>query len=141
MPSRYRGDKLMIDAVFGTDEDSEYARRKVREGLVDSVSIAFLGKRWETRKDIKTLVDGELLSVDLVSVPSNSDARILSARSLGLALREVTADARADALLALAAVEIAEAKMFLAAGCRGPQRRRVDSQIQSILTAPSRRSY
>ena len=83
--------------------------------------------------------------MDLVSVPANSDARILSARSLGLAMREVTADARADAradaLLALVALDIAEAKAFLAGGCRGPRRRRVDSQIRSILTAPSRRSY
>lgn len=84
---------------------------------------------------------GELFACDIVSVPSQADARILSSRSLTLAMRQVTADARADALLALMAVEVAEARALLAGGYRGQHRRRIDAQIRSILTAPSRRSY
>jgi HK97 family phage prohead protease len=110
---RYERDQLLIDATFGTDPDSQYARRKVQEGLIAAVSIAFLGKRWETRAGIKTLVEGELLSVDLVSVPSNSDARILSARSLTHGVRERALDLEADVLVTLARAEIAEAKALL----------------------------
>src|SRR4051794_33297696 len=38
----YVGNRLMIDARFGSDEKAQQARRKVAEGLIDSVSIVFL---------------------------------------------------------------------------------------------------
>lgn len=132
----YRGTRLMIDGVFGTDDLSQNVRRKVAEGLIDSVSVVFRPLEKRDVKGVPTVFRAELLACDFVSIPSQPDARILSSRSLKLALRETTADARADALLALVAADIAEAKAFMAGGYRGQHRRRVDSELHSILTAP-----
>jgi hypothetical protein len=139
----YSGPRLMIDATFDSGPLGQEARRKVAEGMVDSVSIVFLGEKWETVKGVRTLTKGELLACDLVSVPSQREARILTARSFDLASHAVT-EARTDALVALAQAEIAEAKSLLRStshlvGPRrsGPTRRDVDAKIRSILSAPS----
>lgn len=115
----YEGGRLMIEARFGSDPAAQEARRKVAEGMIDSVSIVFLGEQWENVKGVKTLRKGELLACDLVSVPSQRDARILAARSLAF---EAVNDLHADALLALARAELAEAKSVLARPATKPTR-------------------
>jgi HK97 family phage prohead protease len=132
----YRDGRLMIDAVFGSDAAAQVVRQKVSEGLIDSVSIVFLGERWEDRKGVRTLTRGELLACDLVSVPSNRDARVLAARSLRWATSQVTADARAAALLALAEAEIADARRVLKSTPSGSTRRMVDQMIRNALRSP-----
>lgn len=132
----YRDGRLMIDAVFGSDTAAQGVRQKVSEGLIDSVSIVFMGERWEDRKGIRTLTRGELLACDLVSVPSNRDARVLAARSLRWATNQTTADARAVALLALVEVEIAEARRVLKSTQPGSARRMVDQMIRNELRSP-----
>lgn len=137
----YRGNQLLIDAVFGSDSGAQEARRKVAEGLVDSVSIVFLASEKRDVKGVPTVFKGELLACDLVSIPANSEARILSSRSLYRAMSPTTADARTEALLALAVVELAEAKNLLRSMPRtaGRNRRLVDAEIRSILSAPTPR--
>lgn len=129
----YRGGQLLIDATFGSDEHAQSARRKVADGLIRSVSVVFLAHEKRAVKGVPTVFRGELLACDLVSIPANAEARILSARSLRRALNYSTADARADALLALAEVELAEAKSLLGATGAGPARLSVDAQVRSIL--------
>ena len=131
--------RLMINASFGSGPGAQEARQKVAEGLVDSVSIVFLPRRWEDRDGVRTLVAGELLACDLVSVPSNRDARILAARSFGAysARGRLLAEAQAEALLALAEVEIAEARAVLRSyGARspGPVSRRVAADLRLVLS-------
>lgn len=140
----YQGGRLMIDATFGSDEHAQAARLKVAEGLIDSVSVVFLPIEKREVKGVPTIFAAELLSVDLVSIPSNRDARILSSRSLRSALSLTTADARSEALLALAEVELADAKSVLRMARsvpRGPGRlrRQTDAEIRSILSAPDPR--
>lgn len=108
----YRGDSLMIDVTFDSSEKAQELRRKVVSGLVDSMSIVFKGT-WKTIDGVRTCVSGELLAVDLVSIPSQPDARILAARGWGRG-PATTDEARAEAVLALARAEIATAKAFLA---------------------------
>ena len=129
----YRDGRPIIDAVFGSDTAAQVVRQKVGEGLIDSVSIVFLGERWEDPKEVRTPTRGELLACDLVSVPSNRDARVLAARSLRWATNQVTADARAVALLALAEVEIAEARRVLKSTPYGGSRRLIDQMIRNAL--------
>ena len=140
----YSGGRLMIDATFGSDEHAQAARLKVAEGLIDSVSVVFLPTEKRDVKGVPTIYRAELLAVDLVSIPSNRDARILSSRSLRSAMSLTTADARADALLALVQVELADAKAVLKAAQsvpRGPgrHRRQIAAELRSILSAPTPR--
>lgn len=129
----YEGRRLMVDVTLASTADAQLVRQKVADGVLDSVSIVFLGQKWENREGVRTCVKGELLAVDVVSVPAQPNARILSARSLRMAMREITAEARAEALLALVAAEVAESKAFLLRHGRGHTRHRVDAEIRSIL--------
>ena len=117
-----RGDELRVDAAFGSTADAQLVRAKVKDGTLDSLSIVFIGKVWEDIDGVRTCVKGELLAADIVSVPSNRGARILSMRSYSPA-SEAAREAVADALLALARSEIAECKA-LGVGASGRHRRR-----------------
>lgn len=37
----------MIDARFASTNDSQDVRRKVAEGVIDNISIVFLGHEWK----------------------------------------------------------------------------------------------
>ena len=139
----YDLDRLMIDAVFASTGDAQEVRQKVAEGVLDSLSIVFIGKEWRDIDGVRTCVKGELLAADLVSVPSNSRARVLSVRSLrpggyGDAARELIAEsvldmARAEAVLAK--------KMLSATDSRGQARRQVDDMLAEIGENRSARDY
>ena len=57
-------------------------RTKVRDGVIDSMSICFRAIRWEVIDGIRTCTSAELLEVSFVSVPSNPGARVLTLRSM-----------------------------------------------------------
>ena len=76
----YSGDKLYVDVALASTPDAQTIRDKLREGILNTVSIAFMGQQWETIAGQRTLIRGELLAVDLVSVPSNRDATVVSVR-------------------------------------------------------------
>lgn len=132
----YQGDRLMIEATFGSTALSQEARTMVKDGLLADVSIVFRAAKRENVRGVVTVTSGELLAVDLVTMPSNRDARVLSARSLGYGARSVTRRYVAEALLALADAEIADARAVLvmsaAVDRRGRQRRRTDSFIRTL---------
>ncbi len=133
----YQGGRLMIEARFASTTAAQEARTLVTEGILDSVSVVFYAAKKEQRAGVPTIVTGELLAVDLVSIPSNRDALVMSSRSYTSDARSIAAQARsvsADALLALARVEIREARRLLAKTGPGPQRQRVDTLIRDTLT-------
>lgn len=128
-----RGDELRMDATFGSTPDAQLVRAKVKDETLSALSIVFLGKVWKDIDGVRTCVKGELLAADIVSVPSNRGARILSMRSYSTATTDAAREAVADALLALARSEIAACKA-LGVGTVGRHRRRVDTMIRSALT-------
>lgn len=132
----YRLDALMIDATFAGTPDAQQVRAKIADGTLDSLSIVFRGIKWEQVAGVRTCVAGELLACDVVAVPSNAGARVLSSRSWGVSPSEAVRDAVADALLVLARGQVAELK---AAGFgRGLHRRQVDSLLaEALRTEPS----
>ena len=130
----YRGDKLMIDATFTATGDAQDVRTKIRDGVLDSMSIVFRGIRWEEIDGVRTCVKGELLAADVVSVPSLPSARILSMRSLNQTVIEHARDAAADALLTLARAQVAECKSEgYATSARGLHRRHADDLLREAL--------
>ena len=106
-------DDLRIDAAFASTTDAQDVRQKVADGVIDSMSIVFRGQDWEDIDGVRTCVRGELLAADLVSIPSNARARILTMRSLQQATIEQARQATIDATLALARAQIADAKRLL----------------------------
>lgn len=128
----YQDGLLMLDAKFDAGSEAQEIRRKVIDGTLDSLSIVFLGTEWDESSGTRTLVKGQLLAVDLVSIPSNSGARILSMRSVQGSYREMVREVTADALLTLARAEIADAKR-LGYGRAGPTRRKVDAALHDVL--------
>lgn len=119
----YSGDKLMIDVRLASTPDAQVVRQKLADEIIDSVSIVFLGETWETVDGVKTLVRGELLACDIVSVPSQPNARVLSSRALKIASREMVNQVVADAILTVARLEIDEAKAVLAGADKQANRR------------------
>lgn len=128
----YVGDQLRIDATFGTDDDAQLARRKVSEGLVGAVSVVFLPSEKRDVKGVPTVFSADLMAVDLVSIPSNSDARILASRSFNPTRGAATAYARKAALMAIVDVELDEARRTLKSAQRN-EVARTKSEIRAFL--------
>ena len=74
------GGRLVIDATFASTPDAQAVRQKVLDGVLDTVSVAFNATR-KSVTGVTHITSGELLSVDLVTIPSNRSARVLSVRS------------------------------------------------------------
>ena len=130
----YQDGMLMLDARFASTPDAQEVRAKVVDGTLDSLSIVFLGTEWDESSGTRTLVNGELLAADIVSIPSNRGARILSMRSVqGNPYVALLREASADALLTLARAEIAELKRLGYVRSSGSQRRKVDAAIQNLV--------
>jgi HK97 family phage prohead protease len=124
----YQHSDLVIDAVFSRSAEAQQVRRKVQEGTLSDVSVAFRALEWANVHGVRTLVSGDLLSVDIVSVPSNASARMVSVRGFGVPSR---GDFRAEAdrtinaaRLQLAMMDLREAERFLRTLSRPPSRLR-----------------
>lgn len=134
----YSGGDLHINAMLASTDDAQVVRQKLAEGVLDSISVVFLGHEWEQRAGVRTCVRAELLAADVVSVPSQSAARVLSVRGydnaaalLGKA-RRLSDEAR----MATARADLAEAKRLLAAldrpARRGTHRAQVDAYLRNL---------
>ena len=44
----YSGDKLFVDVALASTADAQVIRDKLHEGVLSTVSIAFLGELWDT---------------------------------------------------------------------------------------------
>lgn len=129
----YVGDQLRIDATFSNTPEAQSARQKAADGVLDSMSIVFRGEQWRQVDGVRTCVKGELFAVDLVTIPSNRDARLLSVR--GYTPSAPVSEARravADALLELAREELKDAGRVLRDGRNGPLRQRIDRLVRDF---------
>lgn len=79
----YVGNDLHVNVQLASTPDAQLVRTKLAEGVLNSVSVAFLGVTWEQRAGVRTCIRAELIAVDVVSVPSNRDAAVLSVRGGG----------------------------------------------------------
>jgi HK97 family phage prohead protease len=79
---RYQGGKLIIDGVFAGTELAASTRQLVLDGTLNTMSVVFIGSQRKTIDQVPTITRAELVAVDFVSIPSNRDAVVLSARSL-----------------------------------------------------------
>lgn len=129
----YSGNQLLVDVKFASTPDAQQVRAKVKDRTLDSLSIVFRGQQWEQVDGVRTCTRGELLAVDIVSVPSNVGARVLSMRSMGGDVREQARHVTADALLALARGQVAECKSAGLYRGRGRTRRTVDDLLREAL--------
>ena len=77
----YVGNDLHIDCTLASTLDAQTVRTKLAEGVLDSISVVFIAQQWEQRAGVRTCVKAELLAADVVSVPSQSAARVLSVRN------------------------------------------------------------
>lgn len=107
---RYEGRVLMIDVQFASTPYAQELRTLVQEGVLRHMSVVFRVLKRELVDGIPTVTAAELLAVDLVTVPSNPEAEVLAVRAMSSA----TAEARAVAVAATAALEIASARVLLA---------------------------
>lgn len=136
----YVGDQLRIDGTFSSTPEAQSARQKAAEGVLDSMSIVFRAKEWRTVGGVRTCVDGELLAADLVTVPSQPEARVLSVRGFGGSA--TIPEARrviASALLELARSEIKTAQCVLAESGATSARDRVDRALHEPSPQSARR--
>lgn len=82
----YVGDQLIARGRYGSDPDSQVIRQKVNDRLIRTMSVGFMDA---TRKNVDGtphITKGELLEASFVSVPSNRQAVILSAKSAAAAV-------------------------------------------------------
>lgn len=77
----YEGDQLKARGYFSSDADSQVVRGKVREGIVRTMSVGFMDATRKSVDGTPHITQGELLEASFVSVPSNREATILSAKS------------------------------------------------------------
>jgi hypothetical protein len=113
VPTYDRQGRLIINALFASTPDPQSVPQKVLDGIIDSVSVAFFNANRKDVNGITHITSGELLSVDLVTIPSNRSARILSSRAYNPKGRDVVSQARWEALLAQIDVELADARAVL----------------------------
>lgn len=128
----YRNGKLWIDATFASTPTAQEVRQKVLDGVLDTVSVAFFNAKKKVVDGVTHITHGELLSVDLVTIPSNRGARVMSARSFGPTAREQIAQARGAALLALVEAELADARRALKAA-RSAEAASIRADVRTFL--------
>ena len=129
----YVGPDLHIDVALASTLDAQTVRTKLAEKVLDSISVVFMGQEWEQRQGVRTLVRGELLAADVVSVPSQSAARVLSVRGYSGGAAAERAEARralADMKMALMRLDLQEAQRFIAELARPASH---GAQVRDIL--------
>lgn len=120
--------RLMIDAAFASTPKAQEVRSLIREGHVNSVSVAFMTDR--SKKD--GTPRRELLNAGVVAIPSNRDAVILSAKEFASLRQEIEVN---DPTANVAAAVEHMGRYAAKAGARNSQ---ADSKmIQAIHDAAS----
>lgn len=134
----YVGSELHIDATLASTADAQLVRTKLAEGVLVHVSVVFRGLEWQQIDGARTCVRGELLACDVVSIPSNREARVLTVRGYDLRPKvpgRVAYDL-AQARKAMVAYDLAEARRILATypdrPATGSLRRRVDDMLKNL---------
>ena len=98
--------------------------------------MVFLGKEWEQRAGVRTCVRAELLAADIVSIPSQSEARVLSVRGYTDTPAALFAKARSltdAARTALMRADLAAAERLLATLDPSPHQGPARTQVETFL--------
>jgi hypothetical protein len=75
---------LVVEGKFSAIAEAQRTRQLVVEGVLASMSVAFHAPtRRKDAQGVTHITSAELLSADFVSVPSNRDALVTSARGFG----------------------------------------------------------
>ncbi len=75
---RIEDGKLVFNAIFSkATEKAKEAYELVREGILNSFSVGFIPRDWDS-KDSKIITKAELLEISLVPVPANPEAIVLA---------------------------------------------------------------
>lgn len=101
----YRDGVLWVEGKFSASPQGQQLRAMVNEGTIDAMSVMFHNPERKMIQGVRTIVSAELLAVDFVSIPSNRDALVLSARSAAPAL---TARSAVDVIIAAAEASVHE---------------------------------
>lgn len=79
----YDGDILKASGTFASTPYAQTVRTMVLEGHLRTMSVGFMSPRVEMREGKRTVVSAELLEGSFVTVPSNRDALVDSAKQYG----------------------------------------------------------
>lgn len=80
----YEDDRLIVRGRFASTALGQETRTLVKEGHIDTTSIAFTKARREDDDDgVPHITSGELLNFAFVSIPANPNATVLAAKSAG----------------------------------------------------------
>ena len=77
----YDGDVLRVKGTFSSIPRAQEVRTLVREGHIRTTSVAFMGAQREEKDGVDHITKAELLNGAFVSIPSNRDALVLSAKA------------------------------------------------------------
>lgn len=76
------GDKLMFEAKISESTSGEDIYTKLKEGILDQVSIGFSFGKQEFRKDgVRIIKEVELREISIVPIPANPGANILEVKN------------------------------------------------------------
>jgi hypothetical protein len=127
----------MVDGRFSSLPLAQQARQMVKDGVLDSMSVAFIGTdRQADRDGVVHIRSAELIAVDWVTVPSNREAQVVSVRGLRAGRGRGTGWAQHMAAKAL--IDQLEAELYVAdAAARGrydlPAARRDLAELHSFM--------
>ena len=77
----YDGDVLRVKGTFSSIPRAQEVRTLVREGHIKTTSVAFMGAQREEKDGVNHIVKAELLNGAFVSIPSNRESVVLSAKA------------------------------------------------------------
>ena len=77
----YDGDVLRVKGTFSSIPRAQEVRMLVREGHIRTTSVAFGAHERDEKDGVTHITKAELLNGAFVSIPSNRDALVLSAKS------------------------------------------------------------
>lgn len=77
----YDGDLLKVRGVFAGTERAQELRSLVVDGIVDKMSVGFMGAQRSVKDGVPHVTQGELLEASFVSVPSNREAEVTASKS------------------------------------------------------------
>lgn len=76
----YENGTLVVRGRFSSDPVAQSVRKKVQEGIITTMSAGFMGADRDVKDGVPHITKGELLEGSFVTVPSNRDALVLSAK-------------------------------------------------------------
>jgi HK97 family phage prohead protease len=77
----YDGDVLKVNGTFSSIPRAQEVRTLVQEGHIRTTSVAFMSAQRERKDGTDHITKAELLNGAFVPIPSNREARVLTAKS------------------------------------------------------------